>query len=174
VVSVAGPTEPVERARAAAGAVVDPELPVLTLADLGVLGDVEADGDTVVVELVPTYTGCPALETIAADVRRAVREAGFGRVEVRLRLAPPWSTDLITDRGRALLCEHGIAPPAVGAARNALQGPVDLLLGTAAPPDCPRCGSSLTREVSRFGPTACTSLHVCTVCLEPFEKVKER
>lgn len=162
--------EATARARAAAGAVVDPELPMLTLADLGVLRDVTVEGDTVVVTLTPTYTGCPALTTMKADVRLALADAGFPDSEVRVSLSPAWSTDWISERGRAALQVHGIAPPAP-VARG---GRTDLVLLPSPPvPTCPRCGSSATREVSRFGPTACTAQHVCADCGEPFEKVKE-
>lgn len=158
------------RAREVAGAVVDPELPMLTLADLGVLREVTVQDGTVVVTLTPTYTGCPALATMKADVRLALAEAGFAASEVRVALTPAWSTDWISARGRAALQVHGIAPP--GPVPHA--GPTDLVLRPAPPaPTCPRCGSAATREVSRFGPTACTAQHVCGACGEPFEKVKE-
>ena len=98
-------------ARAVAAAVVDPEMPMLTLDDLGVLRDVRAVGDAVTVTITPTYSGCPALETMRDDLRAALAAAGFGRVEVRTVLSPPWSTDWISDAGRAKLAEHGIAPP---------------------------------------------------------------
>jgi ring-1,2-phenylacetyl-CoA epoxidase subunit PaaD len=165
-----------ERARQVAGSVVDPELPMLTLEDLGVLGDVEVMGDRVVVWITPTYTGCPAVATMRADLRLALTAAGFADVDVRTRLSPPWSSDLITERGRALLAAHGIAPPGrVDAEPGRGTGPVDVVLGAPVrAAACPRCGSVRTREISRFGPTACTSMHVCASCAEPFEKVKER
>jgi ring-1,2-phenylacetyl-CoA epoxidase subunit PaaD len=159
-------------ARAAAAAVVDPEMPMLTLDDLGVLRDVRVDGDGVTVTITPTYSGCPAIETMRDDLRATLTAAGFARVEVRTVLSPPWSTDWISEAGRAKLAEHGIAPPERIGPRRA--GPIPLTLGR---PDrsvsCPRCGSSATEELSRFGPTACTALRRCTVCREPFEHVKE-
>jgi ring-1,2-phenylacetyl-CoA epoxidase subunit PaaD len=166
-----GDGEELERARSAAAAVVDPELPMLTLADLGVLRSVELEDDRVVVTVTPTYTGCPATATIRADLRLALAGAGFKDVDVRTTLTPAWSTDWITEAGRAALQQHGIAPP--GAARRA-RGPVALEL-LAAPPrvTCPRCGSEETGLVSRFGASACTSHHVCRACREPFDKVKE-
>ena len=160
----------VERARAAAAAVRDPELPMLTIADLGVLRSVVTEGDRVVITLTPTYTGCPALATMKADVRLALAAAGFEDTEVRVALAPAWTTDWIADRARDVLREHGIAPPG----RAARPGPVDLpLLTPLTAVRCPRCGSSETRELSRFGPTPCTAQHVCRSCAEPFERMKE-
>ena len=159
----------VEVARREAGAVVDPELPMLTLADLGMLRGVEVDDDgaRVRVEIAPTYSGCPAVAEIRAGVARRLHEAGFDEVEVAVRLDPPWSTDDITPRGRALLAEHGIAPP--GSARRSVT--VQLGVHVDAPP-CPHCGSADTVVRSPFGPTACTALCVCGSCGEPFEHVR--
>lgn len=158
-----------EVARREAGAVVDPELPMITLADLGVVRGVEVDDDgaRVRVEIAPTYSGCPAVAEIRAGVARRLRDAGFDEVEVAVCLDPPWSTDDITAHGRALLAGHGIAPP--GSARP----PVAVQLGVRvdAPP-CPRCGSTDTEVRSPFGPTACTALCVCGSCGEPFEHVR--
>jgi ring-1,2-phenylacetyl-CoA epoxidase subunit PaaD len=159
-------------ARAVAAAVVDPEMPMLTLDDLGVLRDVRATGDAVTVTITPTYSGCPALEAIRDDLRAALTAAGYERVEVRTVLSPPWSTDWITEAGRAKLADHGIAPPGRIGPRAA--GPIPLTLGRQAPRvPCPRCGSRVTEELSRFGPTACTALYRCSTCREPFEHVKE-
>ncbi|MGW1175767.1 1,2-phenylacetyl-CoA epoxidase subunit PaaD [Kitasatospora sp. NPDC002543] len=177
---------------AVAAAVPDPELPMLTLADLGVLAEVEVDGGsgTVTAWLTPTYSGCPAVAEMAADVDRRLRAAGYPDVRVRLRLDPPWSTDLITAEGRRKLAEAGIAPPrptasvaASAASAAGPAGPVALTLGPtrtsartaaahAAVP-CPRCGEADTEELSRFGSTACKALWRCRVCREPFERVKE-
>jgi ring-1,2-phenylacetyl-CoA epoxidase subunit PaaD len=160
------------RARAAAATVTDPEMPMLTLDDLGVIRRMDVEGDAVTVTITPTYSGCPALEIMSDDLRTALSEAGFARVEVRTALAPPWSTDWISEEGRRKLAEHGIAPPArVGPRRS---GPVPLTL--TAPEQlvrCPRCGAPATEEISRFGPTACTSLRRCPACREPFEHMKE-
>ena len=156
----------VEDARAAAAAVLDPEVPVLTLEDLGILRDVVVDDGRVVVTVTPTYSGCPALEVIERDVAEAVRAAGFAEVTVRRVLAPAWSTDDITDAGRRKLEEYGIAPPP---ARRSDAGPVLVQLSVR----CPQCGSPDTEELSRFGSTACKSLWRCTACREPFDHVKQ-
>jgi len=148
--------------RALVASVPDPELPVITIEDLGILRDVTvcADGH-VVVEITPTYSGCPAMEAIRADVFARLTSAGYDDAEVRTVLAPAWTTDWITETGRAALREHGIAPPHP-------VGPVMLQLSVR----CPRCGSLDTREVSRFGSTACKALWTCQVCLEPFDHLK--
>jgi ring-1,2-phenylacetyl-CoA epoxidase subunit PaaD len=151
-----------DRARAAATSVVDPELPMLTLADLGVLRDVAVEDERVVVTITPTYTGCPAMETMRADLLVALRRAGMADAEVRTVLAPAWSTDDISAEGRRKLAEHGIAPPGPRAA-----GPVPLTLGTRpARVSCPHCGAGETREVSRFGSTACKAIRSCPSCGE--------
>ncbi|MFD5292975.1 1,2-phenylacetyl-CoA epoxidase subunit PaaD [Streptomyces rochei] len=158
------------RARHIAEQVPDPELPMLTLADLGVLRDVEVTGDgTVVARLTPTYSGCPAMAEMRAGVAARLREAGYTRVEIRTVLDPPWSSDWITESGRRKLAEHGIAPP--GAAPR---GPVPLVLSPTRPAvPCPRCGSRETEETSRFAATSCKALWRCRSCREPFEYVKE-
>jgi ring-1,2-phenylacetyl-CoA epoxidase subunit PaaD len=149
---------------AAAAAVLAPELPVLTLADLGVLRSVEEYDERVVVTITPTYLGCPALAEIRTDLHASIVAAGYAEVEIRTELAPPWSTDDITEEGRSKLAAAGIAPP----------GPaVAVPLGTPSLVACPQCGSMRTRETSRFGPTACISLWRCDACSEPFEHVKE-
>ena len=155
-----------DEARAAAAAVLDPELPVLSIADLGILRDVAmADDGSVVVTITPTYSGCPAMDVIRRDVEDAVRAAGFDRVEVRTVLSPAWTTDWLTESGRRALQDYGIAPPS---RRTTSTGPVPLSLSVR----CPQCGSPDTRESSRFGSTACKSLWVCNACREPFEHMK--
>ena len=149
----------------------DPEMPMLTLEDLGVLRDVEVDGDTVVVTITPTYSGCPAMATMRDDLVHRLRDAGFADVEVRVSLHPAWSSDWITPRGRAALAEHGISPPGAAPSHG---GPVALSLQpTRRTLTCPRCGSSDVDLTSEFGSTACKALYRCTSCLEPFEHVKE-
>jgi ring-1,2-phenylacetyl-CoA epoxidase subunit PaaD len=155
------------RARALAAAVPDPEVPVVTIDDLGVLREVTLDENgTVVVRITPTYSGCPAMETIRDDVRTALRDGGFERVRVDLVLSPAWTTDWMSADGRRKLTEFGIAPPATEAERRA--GPVALTLRVR----CPQCGSPQTKQLSRFGSTACKSLWQCTACLEPFDHFK--
>lgn len=159
-------------ARAVAETVTDPELPMLTLADLGVLRDVHVTDGRVTVSITPTYTGCPAMDTMRDDLVHALKDAGYDDVEVRIVLAPPWSTDWISAAGRRKLEECGIAPP--GAAPQPVAGPVPLSLApTVRVIRCPRCGSSETDEVSRFSATACKALRRCRACEEPFEHVKE-
>ncbi|MFF7564929.1 1,2-phenylacetyl-CoA epoxidase subunit PaaD [Streptomyces pseudovenezuelae] len=166
------PTD-VLRARHVAEQVPDPELPMLTLADLGVLRGVEITGDRrVVASLTPTYSGCPAMAEMRADVAARLRAAGFERVEIRTVLDPPWTTDWITAAGRRKLAEHGIAPP--GPAPRHAPGPVPLVLAaTRRTVACPRCGSADTEETSRFAATSCKALWRCRACREPFEYVKE-
>ena len=162
----AAPADRLERAREAAAAVVDPEIPVLTIADLGVLREVrEAEDGGVEVVITPTYSGCPAMTMIALEIQAAVETAGLGRPRVRTVLSPAWSTDWLTDAGRRKLAAYGIAPP-VGTAggRRALFGEVEVA--------CPRCGSAATERLSEFGSTACKALYRCTACLEPFDYFK--
>jgi ring-1,2-phenylacetyl-CoA epoxidase subunit PaaD len=152
-----------------AATVLDPELPMLTIADLGILRDVREDGGTVTVVITPTYSGCPAMPEISADVRQRLEHAGFARVTVRTQLAPAWTSDWITGEGRRKLAAAGIAPPSPAPRRS---GPVPLTLGPRPAPSCPRCGSPHTRHTAEFGATACKSLHRCDRCGEPFEAVK--
>jgi ring-1,2-phenylacetyl-CoA epoxidase subunit PaaD len=151
------------RAWAVAARVVDPELPVVTIEDLGILRDVtEDDQRRVHVQITPTYSGCPAMETIRTDLIDALTEAGYRRVCVEFVLSPAWTTDWVTDEGRAKLAAYGVAPP------GPASGPVPLNLAVR----CPQCGSLDTRESSRFGSTACKSLWVCRSCREPFDHFK--
>lgn len=140
-------------ARAIAERVVDPELPMLTLADLGVLRDVTEDDGRVVVSITPTYSGCPAMDAMRDDLVRTLHAEGYTDVDVRVELDPPWTTDAITADGRRKLAAAGIAPPSRGVR-------------------CPRCDSPDTEELSRFSATACKALWRCRACAEPFERIK--
>jgi ring-1,2-phenylacetyl-CoA epoxidase subunit PaaD len=160
----------VVNAYAVAAEVRDPELPMLTLADLGVLREVRESEGEVVVTITPTYSGCPAMATMRDDLVHRLTDAGYdARVEVSL--APAWSSDWITERGRRALRDHGISAPGRAPHRA---GPVALtLLPTRRELDCPRCGSSEVELTSEFGATSCKALYRCASCLEPFEHVKE-
>ncbi|MDQ7802606.1 1,2-phenylacetyl-CoA epoxidase subunit PaaD [Amycolatopsis sp. A133] len=158
-------------AAAVAATVTDPELPMLTLADLGVLRSVSESEGRVVVAITPTYTGCPAMDTMRDDLEHALVSAGYSDVEIRTQLAPAWTSDWISPSGREKLAAAGIAPPGAAPRRS---GPIPLTL--SAPVTrvlCPHCGSADTEEQSRFGATACKALRRCRACLEPFEHVKE-
>lgn len=152
-----------ERALAVLDGVTDPEIPALTIADLGILRDVSVQGDMVEVTITPTYSGCPAMNMIRLDIQTALARAGI-RASVHTRLSPAWTTDWLTDTARHKLAEFGIAPPAHAASRRALFGEEH--------PRCPRCGSADTEVISEFGSTACKSLHRCRVCREPFDAFK--
>lgn len=159
-------------ARVIAASVTDPELPLLTLDELGVLGDVTVEGSSVVVALTPTYSGCPAMDAMRHDLVTALQRAGYDDVRVRVELAPAWTTDRITASGRRKLAAAGIVPPG-----RAASPPPGAPIPVALRPDalrvrCPRCGSPDTEEVSRYGATACKSLHRCRACTEPFEHFK--
>lgn len=153
-----------------AAEVPDPELPMVTLADLGILREVTHDGDTVVATITPTYSGCPAMREISHDLQHRLKRAGYEHVTVRTQLAPAWSSDWITDAGRRKLAEAGIAPPNAAPKRT---GPIPLTLSPARIVTCPRCGSTRTTVTAAFSATACKSLHRCDECREPFEYVKE-
>lgn len=145
-----------ERARLAAGQVVDPEIPVVTIADLGILRDVALVGGRVVATITPTYSGCPAMAQIEDDLRLALTEAGFDQIEVVTIQDPAWSSDWVTEEAREKLARFGIAPPS----------PAGEVL-------CPQCRAASPHEVSRFGSTACKALMVCTSCGDPFDRFKE-
>jgi ring-1,2-phenylacetyl-CoA epoxidase subunit PaaD len=157
-------------ARAIAAQVRDPEMPMLTLEDLGVLRDVREEGGQVTVTITPTYSGCPAMATMRDDLVHRLADAGYA-ARVEIALEPAWSTDWITERGRAALRAHGLSAPGPAPVRG---GPIPLtLLPTARAVACPRCGSPRTELTSEFGATACKALYRCADCLEPFEHVKE-
>jgi ring-1,2-phenylacetyl-CoA epoxidase subunit PaaD len=169
-----------ERARRAAAATPDPELPMLTVADLGILREVGVHEGRVTVSLTPTYSGCPALREIQQDVAARLAAAGFPGAEIRMVLSPPWSPGWITAEGRRKLAAAGIAPPDRAAAATAgeragrVTGPVPLTLSPAPPPvPCPACGSPRTERTAAFSGTACKDLYRCLSCTEPFEHMKE-
>jgi ring-1,2-phenylacetyl-CoA epoxidase subunit PaaD len=159
-------------ARRIAGSVPDPELPMLTLADLGILRDISLDGGQVTVSLTPTYSGCPALTEMSRDVVARLTAAGFAAARVRTVLDPPWSSDFISPQGRRKLAEAGIAPPGSRPAHPAGPVPLTLLDRRPAVP-CPACGSADTERTAAFSGTACKDLHRCRTCAEPFEHIKE-
>jgi ring-1,2-phenylacetyl-CoA epoxidase subunit PaaD len=168
--------------REAVGAVADPELRVVTIAELGILRDITEDpaSGQVTVTITPTYTGCPAMDVIRADIRSALAGAGHDNVEVVTVLHPPWSTDWINESGRAKLAAAGIAPPARGSApRIPPQSVVPdsvrhlpVIQARQVALRCPRCGSTDTEQLSRFGSTACKALWRCRACREPFDHLK--
>ncbi|WP_200964434.1 1,2-phenylacetyl-CoA epoxidase subunit PaaD [Achromobacter sp. Root83] len=148
--------------------VPDPEIPVLSVVDLGVVRDVSWDGDACVVVITPTYSGCPAMREITQDIRQTLERHGVGEVRVETRLAPAWTTDWMSEKGREALRGYGIAAPAERA--------IDIsgISRRAAAPAiaCPRCGSRDTRLVSGFGSTSCKALYRCVACREPFDYFK--
>jgi ring-1,2-phenylacetyl-CoA epoxidase subunit PaaD len=155
----------VARARAAVEQVCDPEIPVLTIADLGVLRSIEVAADGALeVAITPTYSGCPAMDVIGFEVKAALIKAGIDKTRVRQVLAPAWTTDWMSEAGKAKLLAYGIAPPAARVSRRALFGEDSVA--------CPHCGSQETEKVSEFGSTACKALWRCTACREPFDYFK--
>ncbi len=146
--------------------VSDPEIPVLTIADLGIIRDVKTEGRWVEVTITPTYSGCPAMDTIEADIRTALKEAGWDEVKVKTVLDPPWTTDWMSIDGRRKLEEYGIAAPMDGTADKRI------LFGKAVEVRCPRCKSIHTQRISQFGSTPCKALYQCSSCLEPFDYFK--
>jgi ring-1,2-phenylacetyl-CoA epoxidase subunit PaaD len=154
----------IERARAAAAAVCDPELPVLTIADLGVLRDVALEDGRVVVTITPTYSGCPAMNMIAVEIGLALDRAGLPDATVRTVLHPAWTTDWMSEDGRRKLRDYGVAPPSRGGGRRALFGEEVVA--------CPLCGSETTERLAEFGSTSCKALWRCRACREPFDYFK--
>ncbi|QDG68098.1 phenylacetate-CoA oxygenase subunit PaaJ [Pseudarthrobacter sp. NIBRBAC000502772] len=151
-----------------AATVCDPEIPVLTIEDLGILRDVQVTGEqSVRVTITPTYSGCPAMDAIRDDLKIAFAKKGY-TAEVDLVLAPAWTTDWMTEAGKAKLQEYGIAPPSGMAAAGGHHGPIRLKMAVK----CPQCSSLNTKELTRFGSTSCKALYVCKDCLEPFDYFK--
>ncbi len=139
--------------RHAIESVCDPEIPVLTIADLGILREIDQTDDDVTVTITPTYSGCPAMDTIADDIVQAATQAGASSVSIKTTLSPAWTTDWMSIEGRRKLAEFGIAPP-------------------GSDPTCPQCSAADPRQVSEFGSTACKALMVCSSCGEPFDRFK--
>lgn len=139
--------------------VPDPEIPCVSVVDLGIVREVRRN----TVTITPTYTGCPATIAIEHDIRAALDRTGLPHINIETTLSPPWTTDWISDEGREKLRAYGIAPPPKGAAKHSLRE-------TQA--ECPRCGSTHTEEISRFGSTPCKALHRCLDCDEPFDRFK--
>jgi len=145
----------------------DPEIPVISVCELGIVREVQIDEDDVTVVITPTYSGCPATEVIEASIRSLLLEAGARAVRIERRLAPAWSTDWIAPAAAAKLREYGIAPPQSTAPQGA-----QVVRFTAPTPACPRCGSTQTQRLSEFGSTACKALYRCIACSEPFDYFK--
>ena len=152
--------------------VSDPEIPVVSVVELGIVRDVEWRGTELVVTVTPTYSGCPATEVIAADIDRALAASGVASYRIETKLAPAWTTDWITPAGREKLARFGIAPPGPAAAGGLRAIDASALRRRASPVACPRCGSENTRELSRFGSTPCKAQYRCEACLEPFDYFK--
>ena len=155
------------------GEVPDPEIPVISLTDLGIIRDVAWDDDTLVVTVTPTYSGCPATAIINLDIEKALHGRGIEKLRLERRLSPPWTTDWISAEGRDKLRAYGIAPPIDGtAADGRLIGRVNRMAGVTLAIACPRCGSTQTSKVSQFGSTPCKASYRCDDCLEPFDYFK--
>jgi len=159
-----------ERAWAVLDGVPDPEVPALSVRDLGIVRDVLDHGDGLEIVLTPTYSGCPATEVIERSVLDALAAAGLGPARVTLRRAPAWTTDWMSEAGKRKLRDYGIAPPGPALAEG--EQPIRIVGRRADAVDCPRCGSPRTERLSAFGSTACKSLYRCLACREPFEHFK--
>jgi ring-1,2-phenylacetyl-CoA epoxidase subunit PaaD len=164
VTATSGDTDLRQRAWNAASQVVDPEIPVLTIADLGVLRDVAVYDGRVEVAITPTYSGCPAMNMIALEIELALEREGIRKPQIKTVLSPAWTTDWMSEDGRRKLREYGIAPPVAGSGRRALFGEQQVA--------CPQCGSQNTAVLSEFGSTSCKALWRCKSCREPFDYFK--
>ena len=159
-------THSIEMVREVLADVHDPEIPCLSIADLGILRDIYCSGDRIIVVITPTYCGCPAMQTIEDDILAALGRAGIEEATVETRLAPAWATDWLSEAGRGKLLKAGIAPPAESS------GDKRALMGSEPQIQCPQCTSADTEIISEFGSTACKALYRCTNCLEPFDYFK--
>jgi ring-1,2-phenylacetyl-CoA epoxidase subunit PaaD len=171
------PPEAAAQARIAAAwavlhTVLDPEVPVLSVCDLGIVRAVQLNDGGLQVTLTPTYSGCPATEVIESSVRAALQAAGLGPVHIHPQRVPAWTSDWITPEAREKLRAYGIAPPCQTAADEGTEGVYQPLRFMPQPLACPRCGSRQTERLSAFGSTACKALHRCLACREPFEHFK--
>jgi ring-1,2-phenylacetyl-CoA epoxidase subunit PaaD len=146
--------------------VTDPEIPVLTIQELGIYQGFESEGDKITVLITPTYTGCPAMDMITVNVKSAMEDAGYKNVVVKLVLSPIWTTDMISQEGHRKLKEYGIAPPVEKTTDSSF------LSGEEKVVPCPQCESKNTQLISQFGSTACKALYKCNDCLEPFDYFK--
>ena len=144
--------------------VKDPEVPVLSISDMGIIKDVNLDGEAVTVQIMPTYSGCPAMDVISEDIQTILTLHGYKDFKIETVLSPAWSSDFISESGRQKLREYGIAPPEKGAGKAGLMHIAEIA--------CPQCGSHKTEVVSEFGSTACKALYKCSDCLEPFDYFK--
>jgi ring-1,2-phenylacetyl-CoA epoxidase subunit PaaD len=143
--------------------VKDPEIPVLSISDLGILRDVEVEGEKINIRITPTYSGCPAMEIIQEDIRTALGKHGFKNIEIKQVLSPAWTSDWMTDEGKIKLRSYGIATPAIHGC---------ILNGDDQPESCPLCNSKNVEMISRFGSTSCKALYRCLDCREPFDYFK--
>jgi ring-1,2-phenylacetyl-CoA epoxidase subunit PaaD len=159
-------TPSVEHIKALLEEVTDPEIPVLTIMDMGVVRAVRLSGTDVAIDLTPTYSGCPAMQTIEAEIRACLTKNGYGNIEVKEVLHPAWTTDWLTEKGKQKLEEYGISPPE-GKSQDK-----SLLTSEPKQVKCPRCKSRDTEMISQFGSTACKSLYKCHACLETFDYFK--
>lgn len=155
-----------EQLRQILNAVADPEIPVLTLNDLGMIRNLEFKNNRYVLTITPTYSGCPAVDRMKDDLIAQARTAGVENIEIQVSYSPAWSTDWMTETGRERLKEYGIAPPAYSCSSPTCVTDIRAV-------QCPRCNSEDTKLISAFGSTACKSLHQCNSCLEPFEHFKQ-
>ena len=159
---------PRQKAWDIAATVVDPEIPVLSIADLGILRNVDVKDNHVTVTITPTYSGCPAMDAIRDDLQAAFQQAGYQETKVDLVLAPAWTTDWMTEAGKQKLQEYGIAPPSGHSTAGGHTGAIRLKMAVK----CPQCNSLNTKELTRFGSTSCKALYVCQDCKEPFDYFK--
>jgi ring-1,2-phenylacetyl-CoA epoxidase subunit PaaD len=165
--SLPGERPGVDQVRAWLAEVEDPEIPVISIVDLGIVRDVAWQGDECVVTLTPTYSGCPATEVIARSVLDKLRQRGIAQARFQTRLAPPWTTDWLSEEGARKLKDYGIAPPGARASQ-----PAQVVRVVPPKPPCPRCGSRRVALTSAFGSTPCKSMYRCEDCLEPFDHFK--